>query len=142
MHHDSTLLPKTKRCWAAWNYKTAFGQGLTQTVSVDYLINKLQPLPSPLNHHPIIVSLNPIIEPNDNKIFQEITYSHPIFDAKAIHAQKNLSLIQGKAGVWYCGAWTGYGFHEDGLRSGELVAADLIASLHSPLKRPPIQSAI
>ena len=142
LHHDSTLLPKTKRCWAAWNYKTTFGQDLTQTVSVDYLINKLQPLPSSLNHHPIIVSLNPIIEPNENKVFQEISYSHPIFDSKAIHAQKNLSLIQGKAGVWYCGAWTGYGFHEDGLRSGELVAADLIASLHSPLKRPPIQSAI
>lgn len=141
LHRDSSLLPKTKRCWAAWNYKTTYIKNRIESVSVDYLINKLQPLPAALHQEPIIVSLNPLIEPKPEFVFQEISYSHPIFDAKAISAQKNLSLIQGKAGIWFCGAWTGYGFHEDGLRSGELVATDLIASLHAPLKRPPLQSA-
>lgn len=142
LHRDASLLPKTKRCWAAWNYKTSYDMNRSHTVSVDYLINKLQPLPSALADQPIIVSLNPLVEPKSELIFQEIAYSHPIFDANAVEAQKNLSLIQGKAGIWYCGAWTGYGFHEDGLRSGELVAVDLIASLHSPLKRPPLQPTL
>ena len=141
LHRDASLLPKTKRCWAAWNYKTTYTKNQIQSVSVDYLINKLQPLPAALHQEPIIVSLNPLVEPKPELVFKEISYSHPIFDAKAISAQKNLSLIQGKAGIWFCGAWTGYGFHEDGLRSGELVAADLVASLHAPLKRPPLQSA-
>jgi predicted NAD/FAD-binding protein len=141
LHRDASLLPQTKRCWAAWNYKTTYTKNQIQSVSVDYLINKLQPLPAALHQEPIIVSLNPLVEPKPELVFKEISYSHPIFDAKAISAQKNLSLIQGKAGIWFCGAWTGYGFHEDGLRSGELVAADLVASLHAPLKRPPLQSA-
>lgn len=145
LHHDSSVLPKTRRCWAAWNYKT-FGSSSSHvnadshSVSVDYLINKLQPLPFALDEQAIIVSLNPLTEPKPEKIFAKISYAHPLFDSKAIAAQKNVSLIQGKAGIWYCGAWTGYGFHEDGLRSGELVAADLIASIHSPLARPPMQS--
>lgn len=141
LHRDASLLPRTKRCWAAWNYKTNYSSHQNQLVSVDYLINKLQPLPAALHQESIIVSLNPLIEPKSDLVFQEITYSHPVFDSKAIAAQKNLSLIQGKGGIWFCGAWTGYGFHEDGLRSGELVAADLVASLHAPLKRPPLQSA-
>ena len=141
LHRDAGLLPQTKRCWAAWNYKTSYTKNQIQSVSVDYLINKLQPLPAALHEEPIIVSLNPLVEPKPELVFKEISYSHPIFDSKAISAQKNLSLIQGKAGIWFCGAWTGYGFHEDGLRSGELVAADLVASLHAPLKRPPLQSA-
>ncbi len=141
LHRDASLLPKTKRCWAAWNYKTSGPQNNQHTVSVDYLINKLQPLPFSIQEHAITVSLNPLIEPKHEMVFAEIAYAHPIFDAKAARAQQDLSLIQGKAGVWYCGAWTGYGFHEDGLRSGELVATDLMSSLHSALKRPPLQSA-
>ncbi len=141
LHHDASVLPKTRRCWAAWNYKTLGAQHSDHEVSVDYLINKLQPLPFNLDEHAIIVSLNPLVEPKPETIFSEISYAHPLFNDAAIKAQKNLPLIQGKSGIWYCGAWTGYGFHEDGLRSGELVAADLIASIHSPLARPPFQSA-
>ena len=141
LHHDASVLPKTRRCWAAWNYKTLGAQHSDHEVSVDYLINKLQPLPFNLDEHAIIVSLNPLVEPKSETIFSEISYAHPLFNDAAIKAQKNLPVIQGKSGIWYCGAWTGYGFHEDGLRSGELVAADLIASIHSPLARPPFQSA-
>jgi predicted NAD/FAD-binding protein len=141
LHHDASVLPKTRRCWAAWNYKTLGAQHSDHEVSVDYLINKLQPLPFNLDELAIIVSLNPLVEPKPETIFSEISYAHPLFNDAAIKAQKNLPLIQGKSGIWYCGAWTGYGFHEDGLRSGELVAADLIASIHSPLASPPFQSA-
>jgi predicted NAD/FAD-binding protein len=141
LHHDASVLPKTRRCWAAWNYKTLGSQLNDHEVSVDYLINKLQPLPFNLDEHAIIVSLNPLVEPKPETIFSEISYAHPLFNDAAIKAQKNLPLIQGKSGIWYCGAWTGYGFHEDGLRSGELVAVDLIASIYSPLASPPFQSA-
>lgn len=89
---------------------------------VNYLINKLQPLPESWNNQPIIVSLNPVIEPASETIRADIEYAHPIFDEAAINAQSNLPLIQGSNNTWFCGAWTGYGFHEDGLRSGELVA--------------------
>jgi len=141
LHHDASVLPKTRRCWAAWNYKTLGSQLNDHEVSVDYLINKLQPLPFNLDEHAIIVSLNPLVEPKPETFFSEISYAHPLFNDAAIKAQKNLPLIQGKSGIWYCGAWTGYGFHEDGLRSGELVAVDLIASIYSPLASPPFQSA-
>lgn len=146
LHHDAAVLPKTRRCWAAWNYKTSSlnsknSDEASNIVSVDYLINKLQPLPFDLNEKAIIVSLNSHTEPTPEKIFAQISYAHPVFDSKAIAAQKSLSLIQGKLGVWYCGAWTGYGFHEDGLRSGELVADALSAKLHSPLARSPMESA-
>jgi predicted NAD/FAD-binding protein len=73
------------------------------------------------------------MEPARNKIHTEIQYSHPIFDQAAVEAQANLSLIQGHRNTWFCGAWTGYGFHEDGLRSGELVAEAISEIIHRPI---------
>jgi predicted NAD/FAD-binding protein len=141
LHTDTNFLPETKRCWAAWNYTAKSGAtpSSKQHVSVNYLINLLQPLPKELKDTQIIVSLNPSVEPNPKLVQQEIQYSHPVFDMKAIQAQKALPLIQGTSSIWYCGAWTGFGFHEDGLRSGELVAEALIESLHSPLNTMPKQ---
>jgi len=141
LHTDTRFLPTEKRCWAAWNYTAKSGAKLSskQHVSVNYLINRLQPLPKNLQSTQIIVSLNPAIEPDPSLIHQEIHYSHPVFDMGAIQAQKELPLIQGSSSIWYCGAWTGFGFHEDGLRSGELVAEALIESVRSPLKSRPIQ---
>ncbi len=92
----------------------------------------MQPLPEALAKTPIIVSLNPLTEPDHKLVHAEIHYAHPVFDMCAIQAQKELPLIQGNHSIWYCGAWTGFGFHEDGLRSGELVAKDLLESIHSP----------
>ena len=112
-----------------------------QHVSVNYLINRLQPLPVELKDTQIIVSLNPSDEPDPKLIHQEIHYSHPVFDMSAIQAQKELPLIQGAGSIWYCGAWTGFGFHEDGLRSGELVAEALIEGIHSPRQAHPEQDA-
>jgi predicted NAD/FAD-binding protein len=141
LHTDTNFLPGTKRCWAAWNYTAKSGSAPSskQHVSVNYLINRLQPLPKELQDTQIIVSLNPSSEPNPKLVQQEIQYSHPVFDMQAIQAQKALPLIQGTSSVWYCGAWTGFGFHEDGLRSGELVAEALIESLRSPLDTMPKQ---
>ena len=143
LHTDSNFLPDAKRCWAAWNYTAKAGAAPSskQHVSVNYLINRLQPLPDAIKDTQIIVSLNPSSEPNPKLVHQEIHYSHPIFDMGAIQAQKELPLIQGASSIWYCGAWTGFGFHEDGLRSGELVAEALIESIRSPLNSIPRQDA-
>jgi predicted NAD/FAD-binding protein len=136
LHTDIRFLPEAKRCWAAWNYtaKSGVKPNAKQHVSVNYLINRLQPLPDQLQNTQIIVSLNPSEEPDPKLVHQEIHYSHPVFDMSAIQAQKELPLIQGSASIWYCGAWTGFGFHEDGLRSGELVAEALIESIRQPIK--------
>ena len=143
LHTDIRFLPETKRCWAAWNYtaKSGIAPSSKQHVSVNYLINRLQPLPKELQDTPIIVSLNPSTNPDPNLVHKEIFYSHPVFDMKAIQAQKELPLIQGVSSIWYCGAWTGFGFHEDGLRSGELVAEALIESMRLPIQSTPKQDA-
>jgi predicted NAD/FAD-binding protein len=131
LHTDTDFLPTTERCWAAWNYTAKSGTtpSTQQHVSVNYLINRLQPLPEALQGTQIIVSLNPLTDPDPKLIHKEIHYSHPVFDMRAVQAQKELPLIQGNSSIWYCGAWTGFGFHEDGLRSGELVAEDLIENI-------------
>jgi predicted NAD/FAD-binding protein len=124
LHTDASFLPVHKRCWAAWNYtaQTKKDNVTEDCVSVSYLINRLQPLPPELKDIPVIVTLNPLREPDPSKVFREIRYAHPVFDMRATDAQAGLPLIQGKSSIWYCGSWTGYGFHEDGLRSGEFVA--------------------
>lgn len=136
VHTDQDLLPKSRRAWAAWNYTSITvgdqGKDISTHVCVHYLLNKLQPLPDDLQKFPVIVSLNPHRLPNKELTHSVIEYSHPIFDAKAIQAQKQLPIIQGVKNTWFCGAWTGYGFHEDGLRSGELVAEDIGETLLSP----------
>ena len=117
LHTDASCLPRNKRTWSAWNYQSR-GGGEPQ-VCVHYLINKLQPLPFDT---PVIVSLNPIDEPDPSSVIASYDYAHPVFDRAAIAAQKQLRQIQGKYKTWFAGAWTGYGFHEDGLKSGLAVA--------------------
>lgn len=136
VHTDRSLLPSNPLTWAAWNYSTTQvgkdGKDLSAQVCVHYLINKLQPLPEDLKNTPVIVSLNPHKPPNPSLTQRQIEYHHPLFDSAAIAAQKRLPLIQGNLNTWFCGAWTGYGFHEDGLRSGELVAEDILERLQTP----------
>lgn len=141
LHTDIDFLPSTERCWAAWNYTAKSGATPTaqQHVSVNYLINRLQPLPKAFESTQIIVSLNPLTDPDPKLVHEEIHYSHPVFDMRAVQAQKELPLIQGNSSIWYCGAWTGFGFHEDGLRSGELVAMDLIESISHRVKSSSIK---
>lgn len=119
LHTDTSLLPRRPLAWAAWNYQS-HPTGGGASVGVHYLINRLQPLPFT---SPVIVSLNPPQEPEAAKVIREIHYSHPVFDKAAVDAQARLPELQGQAHTWFCGAWTRYGFHEDGLMSGEAVAA-------------------
>jgi predicted NAD/FAD-binding protein len=95
-------------------------------VCLHYLINRLQPLPW---QQPVLVSLNPDparpIDPAT--VIGEYDYDHPVFDEAAIAAQRQLPQIQGQGGVWFAGAWTRYGFHEDGLMSGLAVVQGLRA---------------
>lgn len=121
LHTDVSLLPRRPQAWAAWNYERAAGE--TQAgVCLHYLLNRLQPLPFDT---PVIVSLNPVRPPRAELVHGSFDYAHPVFDQAAIDAQKRLPALQGVARTWYCGAWTGYGFHEDGLRSGLAVAQAL-----------------
>ena len=88
-----------------------------------YLLNMLQPLPVAT---PVIVSLNPIDAPDPAKVLASFDYAHPVFDADAVAAQGRIARLQGANHTWFAGAWLGYGFHEDGLKSGLAVAAALI----------------
>jgi predicted NAD/FAD-binding protein len=123
LHTDASCLPNNKDAWSAWNYESI--SGAEPRVCVHYLINKLQPLPFTT---PVIVSLNPLHEPDPSKILGRYDYAHPVFDAAAITAQQNLHRIQGQNNTWFAGAWTGYGFHEDGLKSGMRVCQALTQS--------------
>lgn len=120
LHTDTQLLPQKRSAWAAWNYERAPQSNTEQgAVCLHYLLNILQPLPW---QQPVVVSLNPIREPHASKVIQEIHYAHPVFDQAAMDAQCHLPAIQGQGGVWYAGAWCGYGFHEDGYQAGMRVA--------------------
>ena len=119
LHMDNSLLPRNREAWAAWNYIAGTGAPDARPVSVSYLINKLHPLPFA---SPVIVTLNPTHAPRADSVIGEFDYMHPIFDRAAIDAQQELPAIQGKRHTWFCGAWTGYGFHEDGLKSALSVA--------------------
>jgi predicted NAD/FAD-binding protein len=123
LHTDTALLPRRRLAWAAWNYERAADTSQEQSaVCLHYLINRLQPLPWTT---PVVVSLNPSRQPATDKVIGEFDYSHPVFDAAAIDAQHRLPQIQGHMNTWFCGAWTRYGFHEDGLMSGQAVSTAL-----------------
>ena len=130
LHSDRTLMPKRRKAWAAWNYlcDQSPGKSAEAQVSVTYWLNRLQPLPFKTD---LFVSLNPITQPQEGSVLQKILYAHPVFDAKASLAQREISKLQGQQNTWYAGAWCGYGFHEDGLQSGLAVASHLQATLAS-----------
>lgn len=122
LHSDERFLPRSRAAWSAWNYHAQHSAAQTQPVGVSYLINKLQPLPF---SRPVIVTLNPGDEPRPATVIDRYSYAHPVFDQAGIAAQERLSQLQGQRNTWFCGAWAGYGFHEDGLKAGMAVAADL-----------------
>ena len=119
LHSDKRLMPRRRKVWSSWNY---FGRrgGDTDALCVTYWMQKLQNLPADPNY---FVTLNPVGEPSD--IHYETTYAHPVFDLAALDAQKRLWSLQGNGSIWYCGAYFGAGFHEDGLQAGLAVAEAL-----------------
>jgi predicted NAD/FAD-binding protein len=129
LHTDTLVLPTRPLAWAAWNYERASDSHRESTqVCLHYLLNLLQPLPF---KQPVVVSLNPVTPIAPDLILGSFDYAHPVFDGAAIRAQKDLPGLQGQQHTYFCGAWTGYGFHEDGLKSGLLVA-ELILDLSEP----------
>jgi predicted NAD/FAD-binding protein len=114
LHTDASLLPARKALWSAWNYQSGGGGLESAPVAVNYLINQLQPLPVTT---PVIVSLNPVQQPDPARVHGEYRYSHPVFTRQARQAQLALKMRNGRDGLWLAGAWLGYGFHEDGLVS-------------------------
>ena len=125
LHTDASVLPRRKLAWAAWNYARAADTGREQAaVCLHYLINRLQPLPW---SQPVVVSLNPdpAHPPDPASVLGQWDYSHPVFDAAAVQAQGRLPELQGRHHVWFAGAWTRYGFHEDGLMSALNVVQGL-----------------
>ena len=129
LHTDTSVLPQRKRAWAAWNFERAAAQNTTQRdarVCLHYLLNQLQPLPFT---QPVVVSLNPLHEIAPTTIHGEFEYAHPVFDLAAIRAQGQVPALQGQQHTYFCGAWMGYGFHEDGLKAGLDVAQRLTKEL-------------
>ncbi|HEX4407131.1 MAG TPA: FAD-dependent oxidoreductase [Xanthobacteraceae bacterium] len=125
LHSDARLMPRRRAVWSSWNYMSPTGND-ENCPSVTYWMNSLQNIPQ---QTPLFVSLNPQIAPRDEH-HREI-YQHPLFDAGAIAAQRQLWSLQGQRHTWFAGAYFGSGFHEDGLQAGLAVAEALGGS-----KRP------
>ena len=119
LHTDISQLPRRKETWAAWNYLSSGGANPERPVAVSYSLNRLQQLPF---DEEIIVTLNPFRDPDPARVLGRYQYEHPVFDTAALQAQARLPAIQGRDRIWFCGAWTRYGFHEDGLVSALAVA--------------------
>jgi predicted NAD/FAD-binding protein len=119
LHTDAALMPKRKRVWSSWNY---LGRSDTPDLSVTYWMNRLQGLPTAT---PLFVTLNPARPPRPGRVVHTETYEHPQFDAEAMRAQRMLWSLQGRRRTWFCGAYFGAGFHEDGLQAGLAVAEQL-----------------
>ncbi|HEY6532879.1 MAG TPA: FAD-dependent oxidoreductase [Acidimicrobiales bacterium] len=112
LHTDARLLPRRTRARASWNYHLGSGSGREATLT--YWMNALQGLQS---RHDILVTLNRPGEIDHRKVIADIEYDHPVFDADALGAQRRRTEIQGRRGTFFAGAYWGYGFHEDGVRS-------------------------
>ena len=130
-HTDVSVMPKRKAAWASWNYSEKSNAGENEA-AVSYWMNKLQPLPT---ETPVIVTLGPNQDIDPAKILGEYTYSHPVFDMAALKAKQDIWALQGDAGMWFCGAYLGDGFHEDGIQSG-LAVAEMLGGMRRPWQKP------
>lgn len=117
LHSDRSLMPKNMKVWSSWNYLQSSKHASELTVT--YWMNKLQNLKTDTN---IFVSLNPFKKPKKEKIFKIIEYEHPHYNFETFRKQKEIDNIQGRENIWFCGAYLGYGFHEDGISSSMNVA--------------------
>ena len=132
LHSDLSLMPQSREAWTSWNYMTASspvtGRGNIDQVCLTYNMNILQHIPRGALGD-VLVTLNPLHEPDPTKVQGRWVYDHPLYTPEAIQAQKRLHEIQNKRGISFAGAWTKYGFHEDGFSSGLKCAMDLGAKL-------------
>lgn len=139
LHSDPRLMPVRRKVWSSWSLMSRGISDEGRPVAVSYWMNRLQGLDPAC---PLFVTLNPHREPDPALVHAEFDYAHPLYDHAAFAAQEVIDGIQGRGGVWYAGAWLGYGFHEDGLRAGLRVAAALgartpwMVDTGAPLARP------
>jgi uncharacterized protein len=122
LHSDVTLMPKRRRAWASWNYISAAVDADTHLVCLTYWMNLLQNIDK---RFPLFVTLNPHREPQPGTTLAAFDYEHPLFDQAALDAQQHLWGLQGVNRTWFCGAYFGHGFHEDGLQTGLAVGEAL-----------------
>jgi predicted NAD/FAD-binding protein len=113
LHRDARLMPKRRRLWSSWNC-------LGERGCVTYWMNSLQKLPT---RHDLFLTLNPPFAPRD--AIASFDYAHPRFSLETHAARQRLWSLQGRRRTWFCGAWFGSGFHEDGLQAGLAVAEQL-----------------
>lgn len=137
LHTDSRFMPRRRQAWASWNYLER-GARDTRDISLTYWMNRLQPLPTDTS---VFVTLNPATPPAPDRILRTDHYDHPVFDHQALAAQSDFGAVQGRRGTWYCGAWLGSGFHEDGLQSG-LRVADALGADPRPWIAPDMDARI
>jgi predicted NAD/FAD-binding protein len=128
LHSDERLMPRRRSVWASWNYIGETDGDGERPLCVTYWMNRLQAIDTAT---PLFVTLNPHRTIAEGRIIAEFDYEHPLFDQAALSAQKPLWQLQGRGGVWFCGAHFGSGFHEDGLQSG-LAIAEAIGGQHRP----------
>jgi len=119
LHRDASLMPRRRPLWASWNY---VGENQAGGCVVSYWMNRLQNLAC---EEQFFLTLNPVTEPDGARVVYETEYDHPLFDAASIRAQRQLWSLQGVRNTWFCGAYFGAGFHEDGLQAGLAVAEQL-----------------
>ena len=125
LHTDESFLPKRKHAWASWNYTHPIDEVHDQPISGSYWMNKLQGIGGPINY---IVTLNPQREVAKDKVIYDIVYHHPHYGPESVMTHQRLPEIQGQRAIWFAGAWTAYGFHEDGLKSGLRAVQGIDAS--------------
>lgn len=123
LHRDPRLMPKRKAAYAAWNVLQGEDDG---EITLTYWMNALQNIDA---SKPLFVTLNPPVKPRADLTFARFNYAHPQYSVGAGAAQDALPTIQGVNRSWFCGAWCGYGFHEDGLTAGLNVAEALGAAI-------------
>ena len=128
LHADENLMPRRRRVWSSWNYIGESRDETSQPLCVTYWMNRLQNLDM---QHPLFVTLNPTREIEQSKIIGRYQYTHPLFDHRALDAQQQLWRLQGRRNTWFCGAYFGFGFHEDGLQAG-LSAAESVTDVRRP----------
>jgi predicted NAD/FAD-binding protein len=126
LHSDRSLMPKRRRVWASWNF--IGGRDQEAPPCVTYWMNNLQNLPT---QRQVFVTLNPPHAPAADQILLTRSFEHPLFNVAAMQAQRRLWHIQGRRRTWFCGAWAGAGFHEDGVQAG-LAVAEAIGGVRRP----------
>ncbi len=120
LHTDENMLPRHRKAWAAWN--ALLPRSPTQACTVSYCMNLLQNLDAP---QPLIVTLNGTDSIDPSKVLKRMAYHHPLYTHASVAAQARKAEIQGQRRTWFAGAYWGWGFHEDGMRSAVEVAQAL-----------------